>query len=42
MQVRIVNQRHCAEGNGITFEDAVPGTPQQNGPAEQKFAMLFG
>ena len=30
------------EGNGVTFEYIVPGTPQQNGQAEQKFAILLG
>ena len=30
------------DGNGITFENTAPGTPQQNVHADQKFAMLFG
>ena len=30
------------EKNSITFEYSVPGTPQQNCHAEQKFEVLFG
>lgn len=30
------------EGLGITFEYTAPGTPQQNGKVERKFATLYG
>ena len=30
------------EGLGITFEFTTPGTPQQNGRVERKFATLYG
>ena len=30
------------EGMGITFEYTTPGTPQQNGRIERKFATLYG
>eukprot|EP00984_Skeletonema_dohrnii_P022875 scaffold11976_cov67-Skeletonema_dohrnii-CCMP3373.AAC.1 len=30
------------EGLGITFEYTAPGTPQQNGRVERKFATLYG
>ena len=30
------------EGLGIQFEYTAPGTPQQNGRVERKFATLFG
>ena len=30
------------DGLGITFEYTAPGTPQQNGRVEQKFATLYG
>ena len=30
------------DGLGITFEYTAPGTPQQNGKCERKFASLYG
>ena len=31
-----------SEGLGLTFEYTAPGTPQQNGKVERKFATLYG
>ena len=39
----IALQRECEKaGLGIQFEFTAPGTPQQNGRVEQKFATLWG
>ena len=36
-------QRTCEkEGLGLQFELTTPGTPQQNGKVERKFATLYG
>ena len=39
----LAQQRACEkEGLGISFELRAPGTPQQNGKVERKFATLYG
>ena len=36
-------EKQCkSKGMGITFEYTAPGTPQQNGRVERKFATLYG
>ena len=36
-------EKFCQQkGLGITFEYTAPGTPQQNGRIERKFATLYG
>ena len=36
-------EKQCkSKGMGITFEYTAPGTPQQNGRVEHKFATLYG
>ena len=39
----LILQRVCEkDGLGVLFELTAPGTPQQNGKVERKFATLYG